>query len=121
MAWQNILRRHSSFSICLPSNLKVPSITASYLTFSAFSAAPYAAAERERAELLAEVEVEMGKVAAARREADGRGLHSSTFQLNVSTFCGIEGVRGLFRGGIQGVFRACLGFSVCLLRIQGIF
>jgi len=27
-----------------------------------------------------------------------RGLHSSTFWLNVSTFCGIGGVEGVFRG-----------------------
>jgi len=30
--------------------------------------------------------------------SDSRGLHSSTFRLNVSTFC-----------GIGGVFRGCLG------------
>jgi len=34
-----------------------------------------------------------------------RVLHSSTFLLNVSTFCGIKGIQG----GIQVVFRACLG------------
>jgi len=35
----------------------------------------------------------------------GRGLHSSTFRLNVSIFCGIRGISG----GIQAVCRACLG------------
>ena len=35
----------------------------------------------------------------------GKGLHSFTFQLNVSTFCGIGGA---FRGRL-GVFRGCLG------------
>jgi hypothetical protein len=30
-----------------------------------------------------------------KRDADGRGLHSSTFRLNVSAYCGIRGaVRG---------------------------
>jgi len=33
----------------------------------------------------------------------GRGLHSSTFQLNVSAFCGIEGALGLLRGCLGGV------------------
>ena len=33
-------------------------------------------------------------------EATGRGLHSFTFQLKLSTFCGI---RGAFRGRLGGV------------------
>ena len=36
--------------------------------------------------------------AAARTVITGRGLHSSTFQLNLSAFC-----------GIGGAFRGCLG------------
>ena len=41
-----------------------------------------------------------------------RGLHSSTFQLNVSAFCGTRGIWGVLRGyfwrvlaGVEGVFR----------------
>ena len=38
-------------------------------------------------------------VAAARRETRGTGLHSSTFRLNVSAFCGIgAAVRGCLGG-----------------------
>ena len=34
---------------------------------------------------------------------NGKGLHSSTFQLNVSAFCGIEGCdHGLFKGCLGG-------------------
>ena len=34
-----------------------------------------------------------------------RGLHSSTFRLNVSAFCGIGSAwKGLFRGGLGGVW-----------------
>ena len=37
----------------------------------------------------------------------GRGLHSFTFRLNVSAFCGIEGAfRGCLRG-VHGVFIGC--------------
>ena len=35
----------------------------------------------------------------------GRDLHSSTFQLNVSAFCGIGGARGI----VWGLFCGCLG------------
>jgi hypothetical protein len=35
----------------------------------------------------------------------GRGLHSSTFRLNVSTFCGIGGAFEGCLGGIQVVSR----------------
>jgi len=35
-----------------------------------------------------------GAGAAAAGKVRGRGLHSSTFRLNVSTFCGIRGVHG---------------------------
>jgi hypothetical protein len=39
----------------------------------------------------------------------GRGLHSSTFQLNVSAFCGIGcAFRGCVRG-VQGVSMRCSG------------
>jgi len=37
-----------------------------------------------------------------RDAAEGRGLHSSTFQLDVSTLCGIGGVEGQFEGGGSG-------------------
>ena len=37
------------------------------------------------------------------RRVGGRGLHSSTFQLNVSAFHGIGGQIG----GFQGVFTMC--------------
>jgi len=36
----------------------------------------------------------------------GRGFHSSTSQLNVSTLCGIGGA---LRGCIEGVFKGCQG------------
>ena len=35
----------------------------------------------------------------------GRGLHSSTFQLNLSACC----VTGVHLGGVDGVFRRCQG------------
>ena len=35
--------------------------------------------------------------------AAGRGLHSSTFRLNVSALCGI----GVHFGGLSGIFRWC--------------
>jgi len=35
----------------------------------------------------------------------GRGLHSSTFRLNVSAFCG----RGVHVGVVWGLCRGCLG------------
>ena len=37
-----------------------------------------------------------------------RGLHSSTFQLNVSTLCGTGGVKGVFRGGLGSVCEGML-------------
>ena len=39
----------------------------------------------------------------------GRGLQSSTFQLNVSTFCDTWGAHGGTQGQVRGVFRACVG------------
>jgi hypothetical protein len=46
----------------------------------------------------------------------GRGLHSSTFRLNVSAFCGLGGAcRGCIRG-LQEVSRdsrGCLGCVLC--------
>ena len=47
-----------------------------------------------------------------RRRPVARGLHSSTFRLNVSAFCGIGGVsRGCLEGvwEVMGVIRGCLG------------
>ena len=46
----------------------------------------------------------------------GRGLHSSTFWLNVSAFCGIGGAsRGCFEGieEVSGVTRGCVGCVLC--------
>jgi TPR repeat protein len=40
---------------------------------------------------------------------EGRGLHSFTFQLNVSAFCGIEGALRVCLGVILRVFRECRG------------
>jgi hypothetical protein len=39
----------------------------------------------------------------------GRGLHSSTFRLNVSTFCVIGGASRGCLGVVWGVFRRCQG------------
>ena len=43
--------------------------------------------------------------------AEGRGLHSSTFQLNVRAFCGV----GLHVAVFKGVFRSCAGGSYGIL------
>jgi len=37
-----------------------------------------------------------------------RGLHSSTFQMNVSPFCGTRGVYRVFRGYLLWGWRGCL-------------
>ena len=51
----------------------------------------------------------------------GRGLHSSTFQLNLSAFYGIGGARGgsvaRVEGGLWGVFGVQGGF-VCQTRLK---
>jgi len=47
----------------------------------------------------------------------GRSLHSLTFQLNVSAFCGIGGVCRDYVGGDLGVFRGRYGI---LGGVQGI-
>jgi hypothetical protein len=41
----------------------------------------------------------------------GRGLHSSTFQLNLSALYGIGGARTGCVARIKGVFRVCRVFS----------
>ena len=41
--------------------------------------------------------------AASTQRPSDRGLHSFTFQLNVSAFCGIEGVLRVFMGLLGGV------------------
>ena len=41
----------------------------------------------------------------------GRGLHSSTFRLNVSAFCGVGGA---FRGCSGGVYEVLRGSRRCL-------
>jgi len=51
----------------------------------------------------------------------GRGLHSSTFRLNVSGFCGIGGA---YRGRMGGVYgglggiRGCIECIVCQKRLR---
>jgi len=42
---------------------------------------------------------------------EGRGLHSSTIQLNLSTLYGIGGVRRECVARVKGVFRVCRVFS----------
>jgi hypothetical protein len=37
-----------------------------------------------------------------------RDLHTLSFQLNISTFCGIGGVEGVFRGGAGSVYEVML-------------
>jgi hypothetical protein len=37
-----------------------------------------------------------------------RGLHSSTFRLNVRVFCATRGVYGVFRGYLWRGWRGCL-------------
>jgi len=43
---------------------------------------------------------------------EGRGLHSSTFQLKVSTFCGILGIYGGIQEVCLGVLRGMRGWGV---------
>jgi hypothetical protein len=47
--------------------------------------------------------VDAGRIRMVSRSGTGRGLHSSTFRLNFSAFCGIEVHQGLFRGCLGGV------------------
>jgi hypothetical protein len=52
---------------------------------------------------------------------DGRGLHSSTFRLNVSAFSGIGGVFRGYVGGVwvvSAVIRGCLGCILCHKRLR---
>jgi len=49
-----------------------------------------------------------------RQLVPGRGLHSSTFRLNVSAFCGIGGA---LRGYSRGVYEVVGGKRGCLRRI----
>ena len=51
----------------------------------------------------------------------GRGLHSFTFQLNVSAFCGIGGALRVCLGVILRVFRRCRGVLVSGGGLMGIF
>ena len=44
-----------------------------------------------------------------------RGLHSSTFRLNVSAFCGIGGAFKGCLGGVQEVLGGIRGCSGCIL------
>jgi len=51
----------------------------------------------------------------------GRGLHSSSFQLNVSASCGIEGASMGYSDGDYGVLggiRGCFGCIVCQKRLR---
>ena len=45
----------------------------------------------------------------------GRGLHSSTFRLNVSAFCGIGGASTGSSGGVQEVLEGISGCPWCIL------
>jgi hypothetical protein len=62
-----------------------------------------------------------GRLRAGEGDVAGRGLHSSTFRLNVSAFCGIGGyIYGLFRRGPGGVreSRGCRGCILCQKRLK---
>jgi len=50
-----------------------------------------------------------------------RGLHSSTFQLNVSAFCGIGGALKDCSGVILRVFRKCRGVLGGVKGVKGVF
>jgi hypothetical protein len=55
-----------------------------------------------------------------QRNMGGRGLHSSTFRLNVSAFCGMGGAfRGCLGGEweVLGVRCGCLGCILCQKRL----
>jgi len=59
--------------------------------------------------------------AAAGRGVAGRGVHSSTFWLNVSGFCGIEGVIRGCLGGVHevlGGIRGCVWCILCQKRLR---
>ena len=54
-------------------------------------------------------------------EVEPRGLHSFTFQLNVSAFCGIKGsFRGSSGGGLKvlGGIMGCVGCILCQKRLR---
>ena len=58
----------------------------------------------------------MAAAAAAGEKAVGRGLHSSTSQLNLSALCGIGVLFGIwgYLGVLGGMFRGFLGYlGVC--------
>jgi len=61
------------------------------------------------------------RAAAVHHGAGGRpgarGLHSSTFRLNLSAFCGI----GLHLVVVQGVFRRCQGVLRNVRGVRGVF
>jgi hypothetical protein len=66
--------------------------------------------------------LEAVQVSAVVKEGDeakgaGRGLHSSTFRLNVSAFCGIGGAIGGYQGVVEAVLGALMGCSGCILCI----
>ena len=59
--------------------------------------------------------------AGARPRAGGRSLHSSTFRLNMSVFCGIGGAFRNCLGGVQEVsmgIRGYLGYTLCHKRLR---
>jgi len=51
----------------------------------------------------------------------GRGLHSFTFQLNVSAFCGIQGALRVCLGVLLRVFRRCRGVLGDVWGLKGMF
>ena len=58
---------------------------------------------------------------ARQAPATGRGLHSSTFRLNLSAFCKIGGAFRGCRGGvweISGRVRGCFGCILCQERLR---
>jgi hypothetical protein len=58
---------------------------------------------------------------ALKNNANGRGLHSSTFRLNCSA---VYGIGAAFRGCLEGVWRVlgggrgCLGCNLCQKRLR---
>jgi len=50
-----------------------------------------------------------------------RGLHSSTFQLNINAFCGIGGALRVCLGVILRVFRRCWGVLGGVGGLKGVF
>jgi len=66
-------------------------------------------------------EPEKVKKVKAPKMSRGRGLHSSTFRLNVSDFCGTGGAFEGCSGGVYGVLGGiggCIGCIMCQKRLK---